>query len=173
MPARRVTIDLTELEKLCVLQCTDEEIAAWFGTSTRTIERRRKEPKFAEVMERGKAKGRISVRRMQLKLLEGGNATMAVWLGKQLLGQRDQIATEGRPLPSLRDLTTEDLRQVLADYRTQFPELTARVEAITAQFSVVESEKPFISPPTFAAPPEKKPASLPGKSDDDSPVRDL
>src|SRR5215475_10806005 len=84
-------IDLAELEKLCSLQCTDEEIAAWFGLTTRTIERRRKKKAFAEVMERGRAKGRISVRRMQMKLLEQGNATMGVWLGKNILGQVDEV----------------------------------------------------------------------------------
>ena len=87
-------IDLVELERLCMMQCTDEEIAAWFGVTTRTIERRRKNPKFAEVMDRGKAKGRISVRRQQLKLLEAGNATMGVWLGKQILGQTDEVRHE-------------------------------------------------------------------------------
>ena len=90
--ARRGTfarIDLAELEKLCAMQCTDEEIAAWFKVTTRTIERRRKVRKFAEIMDRGKARGKISVRRMQMKLLEEGNATMGVWLGKQLLGQTD------------------------------------------------------------------------------------
>jgi hypothetical protein len=76
-------IEPQELEKLCALQCTDEEIAAWFGVSPRTIERRRKVRKFAEVMERGKARGRISIRRTQMRLLEQGNATMGVWLGKQ------------------------------------------------------------------------------------------
>ena len=87
----RTEIDMAELEKLCQLQATDEEIAAWFNVSTRTIERRRLEPEFAEVMTRGKARGRISVRRMQMKLLEEGNATMGVWLGKQLLGQADEV----------------------------------------------------------------------------------
>ena len=90
----RTEIDLAELEKLSQLQCTDEEIAAWFNVSTRTIERRRLEPEFPEVMTRGKAKGRISVRRMQMKLLEEGNATMGVWLGKQILGQTDQISID-------------------------------------------------------------------------------
>jgi hypothetical protein len=92
--ARRGTaakIDLHELEKLCMMQATDEEVAAWFAVSVRTIERRRKNPKFEEVMTRGKAKGRLSVRRWQMKLLEAGNATMGVWLGKQLLGQVDHI----------------------------------------------------------------------------------
>ena len=91
---KRVRIDLDQLEKLCGLQCTDADIAAWFGVSTRTIENRRKQRKFAETVERGRAKGRISVRRAQMKLLEAGNATMAVWLGKQLLGQRDIITAE-------------------------------------------------------------------------------
>jgi hypothetical protein len=40
------------------------------------------------------AKGRISVRRHQMKLLEAGSVTMAVWLGKQFLGQRDVITGE-------------------------------------------------------------------------------
>ncbi|SRR5579871_2224573 len=84
-----VHIDLLELEKLCSLNCTDEEIAAFFGVTTRTIENRRKKPKFADAMRRGKAKGRISVRRAQMKLLESGNGAMGVWLGKNLLGQRD------------------------------------------------------------------------------------
>jgi hypothetical protein len=88
-------INLAELEKLCALQCTDEEIAAWFGVATRTIERRRKVRAFAEVMERGKAKGRISLRRLQMKLLEDGNATMGIWLGKQILGQTDHSCGEG------------------------------------------------------------------------------
>jgi hypothetical protein len=34
------------------MQCTDEEVAAFFGVSTRTIERRRQVQKFADVMER-------------------------------------------------------------------------------------------------------------------------
>lgn len=92
--ARRGTaasINLAELEKLAAMQCTDEEIAAWFNVSTRTIERRRKSPVFAETIVRGKARGRISLRRAQRKILEQGNATMAIWLGKQYLGQADQI----------------------------------------------------------------------------------
>ena len=95
--ARRGTtarIDLAELEKLCGLQATDEEIAHWFGVTTRTIERRRKQKRFADVMERGRARGRVSVRRMQMKLLEAGNATMGVWLGKNILGQRDEVFYE-------------------------------------------------------------------------------
>jgi hypothetical protein len=89
-----VNIDLIALENLCALQCTDQEIAAFFKVSTRTIESRKKEPEFSEVISRGRARGRISVRRAQWKLLESGNAAMGIWLGKQLLGQRDVTPIE-------------------------------------------------------------------------------
>ena len=82
-------IDLKELEKLCAIQCTNAEIAAWFGVSERTIDRKRHEPEFLDVMERGKGKGRISVRRLQMKAAEAGNPALLIWLGKQVLGQRD------------------------------------------------------------------------------------
>jgi hypothetical protein len=117
-----VEIDLIELEKLSSLHCTNEELADWFGVSTRTIETRRKRPEFAEAMQRGRSKGRISVRRAQMKMLDSGNSTMGVWLGKQLLGQRDAITTEhvgagGGPIqvatkPDLSRLTDEELRQL-------------------------------------------------------------
>ena len=91
---KSVKIDLDQLERLSALQCTDEELAAVFGVSTRTIEGRKKQPQFAQAIERGKAKGRISVRRAQMKQLEAGNSAIAIWLGKQLLGQRDVTPLE-------------------------------------------------------------------------------
>ena len=91
MPAK---IDLAELEKLAAMQCTDEEIAAWFGVNIRTIERKKKTPAFADTIHRGKAKGKISLRRSQLKLVDQGNPAMAIWLGKQYLGQTDEVRHE-------------------------------------------------------------------------------
>ena len=119
---KAVEIDLVELEKLSSLQCTDEEIAYFFGVTPRTIENRRRQRKFDDVMKRGRAKGRISVRRSQMKLLEAGNSTMGIWLGKQLLGQRDVVTTEltgsgGGPIAmtsktDLSRLTEDDLHQL-------------------------------------------------------------
>ena len=115
-------IDLLELEKLCSLHCTDEEIAAWFNVSERTIRNRRKQPEFARVMRRGKAKGCISVRRAQMRLLEAGTGPVTIWLGKTLLGQRDTmqitganggpIQTESRP--DYSQLSEDELRALQA-----------------------------------------------------------
>ena len=38
-----IKIDLVELEKLCSLQCTDEEVADFFNVAVKTIERRRQD----------------------------------------------------------------------------------------------------------------------------------
>ncbi len=88
-------IDLEELEKLCVLQCTQGEIAAYFGVSRRTIETKAQDPKFREIMERGQQKGLISLRRKQMQAVEAGIPTMLIWMGKQLLGQKDKQELSG------------------------------------------------------------------------------
>jgi len=117
-------IDLVELEKLCGMQCTDEEIAAFFGVSTRTIERRRKVESFREIMDQGRAKGRVSVRRALFKLAAQGNVASAIFLSKNLLGYRDVVNTEHTGLaggpnqiegrPDLSQLTDEELQQLRA-----------------------------------------------------------
>lgn len=120
----RTRIDLVELEKLANLQATEAEIAAWFGVSTKTIERRRKNAKFLEVMERGKAKGRVSLRRYLWKLAGAGNVAACIFLAKNLLGYRDVINAEhsgagGGPIevtskPALDRLSTDELQQLRA-----------------------------------------------------------
>src|SRR5712692_10000952 len=117
-------IDLVELEKLCGMQCTDEEIAAFFGVSTRTIERRRQVKKFSEVMEQAKAKGRVSVRRSLFRLAAAGNIAAAIFLSKNILGYRDVVANEhsgpgGSAIPistnpDFSKLTDDELRQLRA-----------------------------------------------------------
>jgi hypothetical protein len=94
MPRPEAKIDLEELERLCTMQCTDEEIGAFLRVSTRTIERRRKVPSFREAMERGKAKGRVSVRRNLFRLALNGNLGANIFLAKNLLGYKDVVSNE-------------------------------------------------------------------------------
>lgn len=85
-------IDKKQFENLCGLQCTLDEISSWFECSGDTIERwckRTYKKNFAEVFRIYRGKGKISLRRNQWRLSEK-NANMAIWLGKQYLGQRDQ-----------------------------------------------------------------------------------
>jgi len=121
---KRVNIDLEQLEKLCALQCTDEELAAYFGVSPRTIERRKSQPAFAEAIERGKARGRVSLRRNLWGLAAKGNPAANIFLAKNLLGYKDYFANElsgpnGGPIgigpaPELGGLDEDELKQLIA-----------------------------------------------------------
>ena len=99
MARPRKEIDSEQFEKLCALQCTLKEIAGWFGCSEDTIENWCKrtytdendQPMgFSDTYKKYSADGKISLRRFQFKQAER-NPSMAIWLGKQWLGQRDNI----------------------------------------------------------------------------------
>lgn len=86
--------DENQFEKLCGLQCTEEEIAYFFDFSVDTLCRRCKEiygETFAETYKKYNVDGKISIRRAQYLLaVNDKNCTMLIWLGKQYLGQKDQ-----------------------------------------------------------------------------------
>ena len=87
-----VEIEVDKVRALASIQCTYDEIAAVMGIKKRAfIDRINADPALREAIDEGWANGRSSIRRAQVKMLEAGNATMGIWLGKQYLGQRDQV----------------------------------------------------------------------------------
>ena len=89
-------IDKKQFEKLCQLQCTLLEICDYFDVEDDTLNnwcKKTYRKTFSEVFKVKRGKGQISLRRMQWQQAEK-NATMAIWLGKQYLGQRDNIEVE-------------------------------------------------------------------------------
>ena len=86
-------IDQKEFEKLCFLQCTKQEFCSWFDTTDKTLERWCKETYgmgFSDVFRIKRENGIISLRRTQFQLAEKSPA-MAIFLGKNLLGQTDKM----------------------------------------------------------------------------------
>ena len=86
-------IDKRQFENLCGLQCTLLEICDFFDVEDDTLNSWCKKTygtTFSEVFKLKRGKGQISLRRMQWKLAEK-NPTMAIFLGKQYLGQKDKI----------------------------------------------------------------------------------
>lgn len=89
-------------EKMAYIQCTGEEIANILGISYSTLVRRLKEigwASFEEWFKRYSAGGRMSLRRRQFRMSET-NPTMAIWLGKQWLGQKDHHEVEVSKKPT-------------------------------------------------------------------------
>lgn len=85
--------DRRSLEGFCTLNATHGEIANVFGVSTDTLYRRSKEyygEDFSSTYKKFSDSGRMSLRRMQFKLAEK-NVAMAIFLGKNMLNQRDNV----------------------------------------------------------------------------------
>lgn len=80
------------VRNLASIQCTDEEIAAGIGCSQDTLARgRKRDQELDAAIIEGRANGRMSLRRAQYQKALDGNPTMLIWLGKQILGQRERV----------------------------------------------------------------------------------
>lgn len=77
--------------ELASMGCTMEEVATLLGVTSKSIWNN-----YQEIFEFGREHTKMSVRRKQLeRAIEGkGDTTMLIWLGKQLLGQKDQPQTQ-------------------------------------------------------------------------------
>lgn len=87
----RIKINWKVFDGLCEIFCTLEEIASFFKCSEDTIERavlRDKGMNFADYYRLKSPSGKISLRRHQIKLSKK-NVAMAIFLGKNYLGQKD------------------------------------------------------------------------------------
>lgn len=92
----RKEINQKLFENLCGIQCTETEICAALECCEDTLNawcKRTYKMTFSDAYKSKSQMGKSSLRRMQFKLAEK-NATMAIWLGKQYLGQKDQIETK-------------------------------------------------------------------------------
>ena len=110
-------IDKAQFETMCFINCTEEEIMLVLRVDNETLNRwcqRTYSNTFSQVYRIYASKGKQSLRRAQLEMAKK-NPQMAIWLGKQLLGQRDVIE--------------QDIKAVVNDTHTQLiDKLSNRVE---------------------------------------------
>jgi hypothetical protein len=94
-------VDLVVVEKLARMQCTIEEVAAFFNVGRTALVRKLG---FRDSYERGLDSGRQSLRRAMWKKAIAGNVPMQVWLSKQYLGFKEPrtehtlAGGDGRPI---------------------------------------------------------------------------
>lgn len=87
----RKPISKKTFEELCRIQCTEEEICDVLDVSRPVLNRWARETygaTFLQVYKKYREGGKASLRRSQWALAKT-NATMAIWLGKQMLNQSD------------------------------------------------------------------------------------
>tara|TARA_R110002051_G_scaffold308696_1_gene380859 strand:- start:718 stop:1053 length:336 start_codon:yes stop_codon:yes gene_type:complete len=86
----RIQIDVKVLERLCEIQCTQQEMAYILGCSVDTLKRH-----YSDVINVGKSLSKVTLRRAQWKnAIEKNNVTMQIWLGKNMLNQSDSPLNE-------------------------------------------------------------------------------
>lgn len=91
---KKYTIDIKQVENLAKFGCTNIEIAQFFGCSADLIDK-----SYSEFTTKGRAQQKLRLRQLQWQSAEGGNVTMQIWLGKQILGQAESpITTDDQPL---------------------------------------------------------------------------
>lgn len=88
-PKKEINYKLAE--SLASIFCTEEEIANVLDVSVRTLQR---DEEFCRVFKKGKETAKSSLRRIQYKIADRGNASMAIFLGKQYLGQKDVVENQ-------------------------------------------------------------------------------
>ena len=100
----KIQIDQKSFEELCKMQCTELASAGFFGCSDEPLNKWCKKTykkTFQECFEIFRQGGKASLRRTQWLMAEH-NAAMAIFLGKNYLGQADD------PQKYAKDETTED-----------------------------------------------------------------
>lgn len=88
-------IDQKVFENLCAIQCTETEICSVLECCEDTLNKWCKKTykmTFSDTYKNKSKRGKASLRRTQFKLAEK-SAAMAIFLGKQYLGQKDQVET--------------------------------------------------------------------------------
>jgi AraC-like DNA-binding protein len=86
--------EFEQLVAMIRIQCTRDEICDVLNMSETTLNRRLKERgehNFEALYKKHSGEGKASLRRMQWKAAEAGNPTMLVWLGKNMLDQKDKV----------------------------------------------------------------------------------
>jgi DNA-binding CsgD family transcriptional regulator len=110
----------TLIREASAMMATQAEIAAMLGISIDALKSARKKyPEIDETIEVGQGAGKMSLRRKQFRLAEK-SAGMAIFLGKNYLGQRDvqdvrHGGDEANPVLVQMDyakLSVEDLRDL-------------------------------------------------------------
>lgn len=77
------------IEDLYSIMCKDDEVEGIIGADIETLKAEHNIERFSRAQKKGQSMAKSSLRRAQFKSALSGNIPMQIWLGKQILGQRE------------------------------------------------------------------------------------
>lgn len=118
-------------EQLCALQCTQDEMASFLHVCGDTLSDRARQyygEEYSTIYKRYSETGKCSLRRNQF-VMSKKNASMAIWLGKQWLGQKD--------------MSKEEIKDIVEDLKNAIRESEKRPGSSEASGSPMENQQPL------------------------------
>ena len=109
----RVQIKEKEFDSLCAMQCTEEEIAAFYGCTIDTINnwcKRTFDCTFSEIYPQKRALGKASLRRAGFKMAQSV-PSVHIFYAKNFLGMTDKVeqtVMEVEDLSSLAEMLRDE-----------------------------------------------------------------
>lgn len=108
-----VDIDVKGFEKLCAMQCSEEDIADFYGCNPNTINEWCKKTygvTFQEIFKQKRTMGRVSLRAAGFKMAQN-NPSVHIFYAKNYLGMTDKVeqtVMEVEDLSSLAEMLRDD-----------------------------------------------------------------
>ena len=102
-PTGRPPFTLTDeqfktIEGMARIQCTQDEICDIFEVTDKTLNlalKKHSGVSFSDLIKKNMSHGKASLRRSQWRAADKGVPSVLIWLGKQYLGQKDQVESTG------------------------------------------------------------------------------
>lgn len=107
----RKEINQKQFEKLCAMQCTQEEICNWFEVQDDTLNRwckRTYKKSFSEVFKQKRSVGKISLRRSGFQMAQS-NPSVHIFYAKNFLGMTDKQEHEIKAISDETRASVNDL----------------------------------------------------------------
>ena len=102
------------IEKMFSMNCSLEEVAADLDVSSKVLLNSANREKVERARIRGHERFLTEIRQQQRNILKRGDSRMAIWLGKQYLGQTDKVEASVTVEEKTADtLTWDDIESLL------------------------------------------------------------
>lgn len=105
------------IEKMFGMNCSTEEVAADLGISSKVLLNSANRDRVERARIRGHERFLTEIRQQQRNILKRGDSRMAIWLGKQYLGQSDKVEASVTVEEKTADTITWDDIETLLNAR--------------------------------------------------------